>query len=144
MARGAENCAGIVVIFDIDDGCAATLGPELQECAEEKSGGIPVYVVLAVREYEGWLLASMNSLRGKAGTTDTPNLPANGPESVRDAKGWVARNMVALRYSATVDQAKLTAWLDVSLAYQGSRSFRKLFSAMSDLVRRLGGTPVPL
>lgn len=137
-------CAGIVVLFDADDDCAAELGPQLREAAQSITDSIPVYVCLAVREYEAWLLASMASLKGRGGLITEPDLPRGGPESIRDAKGWVARNMIPGKtYSETVDQEKLTALLDIQLAYTDSRSFRKLFRDMCDLVERLGATPIP-
>lgn len=145
IARGLPNCSGIVVIIDEDDDCAKVLGRELKECAEARANGVPVYVVIASREYESWLLASIDSIKGHGGLVPDPVLPTQGPESVRDAKGWVQRNMGrGLTYSETVDQEKLTAYLDLRVAYANSRSFKKLLDDMSDLVIRLGRNPVPL
>jgi len=137
IAAQVAGCVGIVVIFDADDDCAATLGPQLTEFAREHIESIPVYVVLAVREYESWLLASIDSLKGKAGLRQDPELPSGGPESKRDAKGWIERNMIERPYVETLHQAKMTNWLDVNLAAKNSRSFRKLLNDVEDLVERV-------
>lgn len=145
IARGEKGCAGILVLFDEDDDCAVALGERLQTTVEDNISDVPVYIVLAVKEYESWLLASMEALKGKGGLIATPKLPVGGPESVRDAKGWIKKNMgPGLSYSQTVDQAKLTAQLDLRLAHQHARSFRKLWKSMDDLVQRLGFDPIPL
>ncbi len=144
-ARHTPGCSAIVVIFDEDDDCTRELAPRLVEHARVAADGLPVYVVLAVREYESWLLASLESLKGQAGIVPDPACPENGPESVRDAKGWVSRNLASGRtYAPTVDQARLTAHLDPVLAYANSRSFRKLWHDVADLVSRLGGVPAAM
>jgi hypothetical protein len=143
--RMDPECAAIIVLFDADDDNAADLKPLLEAAGAEVAGSTPVYVAIAVREYEAWLLASVESLQGRAGLKPDPVLPTNGPESVRDAKGWVERNMIAGRtYAETVDQEKLTALLDPRAAYRNSPSFRSLFDDMADLVKRLGRIPAPM
>ncbi len=143
--RKNKDCGGIFVVFDADDADAKSLGPHLLAHARIVSNGLPVYVVLAVREYEAWLLASIDSLKGKGTIVEAPALPAGGPESVRDAKGWVERNLAEDRpYAETVDQERLTALLDFRLAYAGSESFRRLFADVADLVRQMGGAPKAL
>lgn len=137
-------CIGIVVVMDADDDCAATKGPLLREVATERAGSIPVYVVFAVREYESWLLASMDSLKGTGRLSATPDLPPGGPESVRNAKGWIRKNLPKnVAYAETTDQPKFTDRINIRLAYENSASFRKLFRDVADLVQRMGNTPFP-
>lgn len=134
IAAGTPECIGVVIILDSDNDCPAKLGPQLAEFASAKTD-VPVCVVLAVREFEAWLLASADSIKGKAGLVEHLELPPDGPESKRDAKGWISRNMADKPYAETIHQAKITAWLDVQLASQNSRSFRKLVGDMGDLIR---------
>jgi hypothetical protein len=130
IAFRQERCSAVVVIMDADDDCAAELAVTLLDVARTVEGGRPVYVVFAVKEYEAWLLAGMGSYTA---------LPPEGPESARDAKSWIEKNLSG-KYAETVDQVKLTNKLDLELAANRSRSFRKLLDTMSDLAYCLGQT----
>jgi len=136
-----EECAGILVLFDADDDCPKELAPTLEEWAREAAGGKPCAVVMANREYEAWFLASIEALRGKAAilpdATSHPN-----PEAPRDAKGELELRMPrGASYSPTVDQAALTAQLNLEIAYRRCRSFRKLVSAFGALAAAAGVAP---
>ena len=141
IAALRDDCAGILVLFDADDDCPKRLAPTLEEWAREAAGGKPCAVVMANREYEAWFLASIESLRGRASILrDAISHP--DPEVPRDAKGELERWMPrGASYSATVDQAVLTAHLDLESAYRRCRSFRKLVSAFGDLVASAGLAP---
>lgn len=141
VAALRENCAAILVVFDADDDCPKDLAPKLEEWAREAAGGKPCAVVMANREYEAWFLASIEALRGRAAilpdATSHPN-----PEAPRDAKGALERLMAqGASYSPTVDQAQLTAHLDLARTYQRCRSFRKLVSAFGELAVAAGAAP---
>ena len=141
VAALREDCAGILILFDADDDCPAELTPTLEQWAREAASGIPCAVVMANREYEAWFLASIEALHGRAGippeATSHPH-----PETPRDAKGELERRMPrGASYSATVDQAPLTAHLDLQSAYRRCRSFRKLVSAFGALAAAAGVAP---
>lgn len=129
-----ERPGGVLVVIDSDDDCPAVLGPELLDRARGAALGVPVEVVLAHREYEGWFLAAAGSLAGKRGLQDSlPDHPA--PEEIRNAKGWVSEQMEPGRsYSETIDQPKLTAALDLERARQRSPSFDKLARSLGALL----------
>ncbi|MEO8379982.1 MAG: DUF4276 family protein [Acidobacteriota bacterium] len=141
VAALQPRCAAILILFDADDDCPKELAPTLERWAVEASGGRPCSVVMANREYEAWFLASIETLRGKAGIlADAASHPT--PEAPRDAKGELERRMShASSYSPTVDQAPLTAHLDLALAYRSCRSFRKLVGAFGVLSAAAGSTP---
>lgn len=141
VAALREDCAGILILFDADDDCPAELAPTLEQWAREAAGVIPCAVVMANREYEAWFLASIEALRGRAGIPpEAASHPR--PEAPRDAKGELERRMLGgACYSATVDQAPLTAHLDLQSAYRRCRSFRKLVSAFGVLAANAGGAP---
>lgn len=137
VAAMQEDCAGILVIFDADDDCPKELAPTLEEWAREAGGGKACAVVMANREYESWFLASIETLRGKAAIlSDATGHP--DPEAPRDAKGELQRRSKSGRYSPTVDQAVLTAHLDLESAYRSCRSFRKLVGAFGVLATAAG------
>ena len=141
LAALREDCAGILVLFDADDDCPAELAPALEQWAREAAREIPCAVVMANREYEAWFLASMEALRGTAAILrDAISHP--DPEAPRDAKGELERRMPGgASYSSTVDQAPLTAHLDLQNAYRRCRSFRKLVSAFGALAAAAGAAP---
>lgn len=141
VAALQPGCAAILILFDADDDCPKELAPVLEGWATEVSGGRACAVVMANREYEAWFLASVESLRGKAGIGDTATSHPD-PEAPRDAKGELQRRMPpTASYSPTVDQAPLTAHLDLASAYRGCRSFRKLVGAFGLLSAAAGNTP---
>jgi len=141
IAAVREDCAGILVLFDADDDCPKERAPTLEAWAREVAGDKPCAVVIANREYEAWFLAGMEALRGQcrigSGAASHPD-----PESVRGAKEELERHMPpGASYSPPVDQAKLTAHLDVERAYRHCRSFRKLVKAFGALAVAVGAAP---
>lgn len=136
----AANICGkdglVLVMVDADDDCAAELGPELQRRAQNASLA-RVAVVLPVCEYEAWLLASARSLAGSRELP--PDLePPDDPEGLRDAKGWITRQMPDNEiYRETVDQPGFTAELNVDAALT-TRSFRKFYQEITDFVAEVG------
>lgn len=84
----------VLILLDCEDSCPAETGPELLKRATALRADIPTTVALAYREYETWFLAAARSLRGSGGLP--PDLaPPEAPESIRDAKGWLAARMPA-------------------------------------------------
>lgn len=141
VAALQPGCSAILILFDADDDCPKELAPNLERWAAEVSEGRACAVVMANREYEAWFLASVETLRGHAGIV-MDALSHHDPESPRDAKGELERRMLhASSYSPTVDQAPLTAHLDLAMAYRRCRSFRKLVSAFGALSTASGVTP---
>jgi hypothetical protein len=141
LASLSQSCAAILVLFDADNDCPKDLAPTLENWAQEAAGGKPCAVVMANREYEAWFLASIEALRGTAAILpDATSHP--DPEVPRDAKGELERRMSpAASYSPTVDQVRLTAHLDLGIAYRRCRSFRKLVHAFGKLAAGAGFAP---
>jgi hypothetical protein len=141
VAALSGDCAGILILFDADDDCPKELAPTLERWAEQAAGGKRCAVVMAHREYEAWFLASIETLRGTAGILPDA-VPHPQPESRRDAKSELELRMPSGgSYSPTVDQAALTAHLDLEIAYRRCRSFRKLVSAYGALAAAAGVAP---
>jgi Domain of unknown function (DUF4276) len=126
---GEGGC--ILVMLDADDDLACELGPQLLRRAAATRPDRRIGVVLAVREYEAWLVAASESLRGQRGLPASLGPPAD-PEAVRDAKGWLDAHMPR-GYSPTTDQPALTAVCDLALA-RTAPSFDKLIRELSRLL----------
>jgi len=83
----------------------------------------PVGVVLAVREYESWFLASIPSLRTHPDILD--EAPAHeAPETVRDAKGELSWRLSVPRYSEMRHQPAFSQQMDLGQA-SACRSFAR-------------------
>lgn len=126
-AAKCGDAGWVLILFDADDDCPAQKGAAVLAQALAIIPHRRVAVVLANREYEAWFIAAAESLNGcrdfKYRDTDA-SIDAEKP---RNAKGWVRERMPA-GYGETTDQPAFTARFDLELAYQRSRSFRKLCS----------------
>lgn len=125
--KAGEN-GSILIVLDADDDCPATLGHEISARARELVSHRRLAVVMANREYEAWFIAAAKSLDGHRGfalRAGDESIDAEGP---RDAKGWVKSRIASGVYGEVTDQPAFSALLDLQLAFERSRSFRKLCS----------------
>ena len=133
-ARKINRQGAIFIILDSDGDCPAELGPALLHRASQAHSDLPIAVVIAKNEFEAWFLAAAESLRGRRGLKNDIH-PPNDPEAVRDAKGWLDRQMENNEsYSETTDQPALAALFDIEQARQAD-SFDKCYR---EIVRLLG------
>ncbi|MBS1825762.1 MAG: DUF4276 family protein [Acidobacteria bacterium] len=82
----------ILVLIDSEDDCPATLGPHLLHRATTARPDLLISTVLAYREFETWFLAAAESLSGVRGLPSNL-IPPPDPEAIRDAKGWLTKQM---------------------------------------------------
>ena len=134
MARKLGPDDAIVVILDADDDCPAELGPRMTAWARSQRPDRRIEVIVIPREFEAWFLASAASLAGKRGLPDPLCSPDRHPEQIRDAKGWLARQMPR-RYHETVDQAPLAAVFDLQAA-RACASFERFARKLAALLDR--------
>jgi len=116
----------IVVLLDADDDCPSELGSKILERAKQVVPHKYVSVVLPNREYEAWFLASAISLDSCRGFS-FPDIPT-APEAIRGAKEWLSERNPGGRYREVTDQPAFSARMNLQLAFDNSRSFRKLCS----------------
>lgn len=132
-ARQIGGQGAILIILDSEGDCPAHLGPTLLERVSQTRKDIPIAVVIAKNEFEGWFLAAAESLRGQRGLKNDIDSPED-PEAIRDAKGWLSQRMADNRtYSETTDQPALAAQFDLKQARKAD-SFDKCYR---DIVRLL-------
>ncbi|WP_031431082.1 DUF4276 family protein [Methylomicrobium agile] len=130
LTLAANKCGDegwILILFDADDDCPAELSQEILCRAQSIVPHRKISVVLANREYEAWFIAAAESLQGNRGFNCDP-AKAIDPERPRDAKGWIEACMANRSYGETTDQPAFSAQIDLQLAFDRSRSFRKLCS----------------
>lgn len=134
--RIAENGA-ILVLLDSDDDCPVEISAIILKQAKIERSDLTIKVVAAHREFESWFLASIESLRGRRGIPDDAVTP-NDPEEVRGAKKWLADRMGKNRtYSPTIDQPAFASIMNLDLAFQNSRSFRKFYNDVESIYKSL-------
>lgn len=128
------NCAGALVLLDLDDGCPRAAAHELAERLRAHNAAFPIAVVFVHREYEAWFLASMWSLSLNGAISEQRLDYAGEPEGRRDAKGWISQQMGPGRaYKERINQAQFTRKMSMRRAYARSRSFRRLCAAVREL-----------
>ncbi len=126
-ARKCPSESLILILLDADEDCPATLGPALLERASAARPDRTVTVVLANREFESWFLGGVEGLSGRRGLDADLATPGD-PESVSDAKAWLAERMNRGRgpgYSPTIHQAAFAATFDMTAARTRCPSFDK-------------------
>jgi hypothetical protein len=116
--REGGGKGGVLLLLDADNDCPASLGPELQRQLSTALGHRLVRSVLAVRAFESWLIAGMDS---------APEFP----DEDRGGKAWLKAKFG--RYSPTADQPCLAAHMRIERAQQCSRSFRRLVKVIQEL-----------
>jgi len=133
--RNREGCDAVLVLLDADDDCPAELGPKLLNRIKKGHGDLSaVAVVLPKREFEGWFLGSLQSLRGVRGIAADASSPPN-PEEIRGAKERLSEFMVSKRtYVETTDQPALAAKFDLNLARKRCPSFDKFMRDFERLI----------
>jgi len=141
LSRLKAECRAILIMFDADSDCPATLAPQVEAWAQSEAGPLTCAVVMPNREYEAWFLASMESLRGVRGIRADAT-SHDRPEAPRGAKERIERWMPRGRsYSETSDQAALTATFDMTTTFAKCRSFRRLARAFERSIVG-GGQPL--
>jgi len=122
--------------------CAADVARCLAARAREVGAGstFSVAVAFALQEYESWLLAGIDSLRGKPLPDGRPGVRADAeldPSEVqkRGAKDVLRRMMQKRVYKPSIDQGHLTQLVDLgAIRLSDSRSFRRFDRAVEQLV----------
>jgi len=132
--RRPEGCDAILLLLDSDDDCPKEVAPCLITRARNASVGLPVAVVLAKSEFEAWFVGSLESLRGVRGIEETAISPQN-PEDIRDAKGYLSRQMThGRRYVEVDDQPAMAQSFDLTSARQSCPSFDKFLRDVQEIL----------
>ena len=130
-AAKCGDAGWILILLDADDDCPAVKGAEILGRAKIIVPHRRVGVVLANREYEAWFIAAASSLDGSRNFCWSPADGQVNAEIPRNAKGWLSKRMGSHAYGEITDQPAFSARMDLQLAFERSRSFRKLCSEWS-------------
>lgn len=127
----SRGCDQILVLLDLDDGCAAEQAALARDRVNGWKNGrsIPVSFVFIVREFESLFLACADNFASPS--PSVAQLIADS-ETYRDAKGQVGR-LIGRRYKETQDQEAFMKRIDLENLIRRSRSFRKLTKEITTL-----------
>lgn len=129
--------ACVLAIMDADDDDPEAIAQMVFDEVPNLGDG-QVDVVVAVREYEAWFLASLKSIRGHGAVRSDAEFPGN-PERPRNAKKALEEQMTQ-SYSETLHQASFSQLIDLQACSAGSPSFAEL---VTSLASRFGGGASP-
>ena len=133
-AQNKPECDAILVLLDADDDCPVELAQRLLQRCEQIGLNRPVQIVCAHRSYESWFLASLDTIKGQRGISDTAVL-SQAAEDVSNPKQWLTDQMpTGQAYKETIHQASLSQSIDIGMARHNSRSFRRLCHALEQLL----------
>lgn len=122
----------ILVLCDADDDCVKTLAEQMDSVASATESQHSISTILAVQEYETWFVGAAASLGRFLHLTGEP--PEN-PEQSGSKKRWIEDRFKGTKYSETVDQARMTAAMDLTLCRQRCPSFNKLCRDIERLLK---------
>lgn len=120
----ARKPDAVLVMCDSDDECPVAWAKSVPQ---KIVSGQPVAAVMAVREFEGWLLHVFND-------TELSRVRVSDPERVRNAKGKLEQ--LVPEYSPTTHQLAMTRKIDIASTHDRSRSFNKLVRTIKTLCEK--------
>ena len=130
----AGPTARLIVLIDSDDDDPEDLATRLAQRVPLQVRAEVFSVCVAVREYESWCIASLESIAPLAGITNDTQVPEN-VEQIRGAKEWLRQRMPrGDSYKPTLHQAEFSSAIDIGLARQRSRSFDRLCRELQRLL----------
>lgn len=133
--RRDPDCGGALVLLDLDDGCPRNEALALAQAINGYGLPFPVAVVFAHREFEAWFLASISSISYHFEFFSDGLSYVGEPEDLRAAKAWLSDQMPAGKiYKETLHQKQFAEVLDLRHAFAHSRSFRRLYKAVGEVL----------
>ena len=129
-SRSVRGAGGVLVLFDADDDCPVELSAKLQDTVRDSHRRVEI--VVANREFEAWFLASITTLcqheavRSDATFTQDPERPRGARERLT--------KLMTTPYREVRHQPAFCNYLDLETTWRSSRSFRRLLSALQQLL----------
>lgn len=127
--RESGGNGAILLLLDADADCAATLGPDLSSRAAAIAPDRLVRAVIAVKEFETWILGGHQAFE------------TNDSDTLGLAKSRLKAHFG--HYRETADQARLIARADLDLLATRSRSFQKLVRTIDEFRNDAARAPAP-
>ena len=129
-AAGRPGCVGVLVVLDAENDAACELGPGLTTRAQAVTGK-PVAVCLAEPKYEGWLVAS----------AETMELTSLTYSTTRDPGALIVEALRPAKYVKPTWQPRLSERLDFDLACGRASSLKRTLEKFDGLTAHVEQTP---
>jgi hypothetical protein len=126
----------IFIMLDLDDGCAKDWYQEFYKRAQATLANTKkvIKICFCVREFEGWFLVSISSIRRELpeyGISHDAAFPNS--EHIRGAKEQLRKACSLKRYKPMRDQNIFAKKISIDQLIKESRSFRKLAKEVTGL-----------
>lgn len=119
------DCGAVLILMDADEECPKELAEAFVERIRIMGAKHPVIIIFANCEYEAWFLASLETVCATLGLPVGLAYPGDAETKV-GVKGWLSDQLPSGQaYKETIDQAAMTGVIDLALARERSRSFRR-------------------
>jgi Domain of unknown function (DUF4276) len=136
LASLRQDANGVLLLLDLDDGCAAALSVEFRARAKpiSEAFGKPIGICFCVREFEAWFLSNIGHLRqvlpdyGISAEAIFPNA-----SEIRGAKEALHGACSTRKYKPMRDQTIFAKKIDVPSLASQNRSFRKFLKEVTGL-----------
>lgn len=133
-AQIKPSCDAILILVDSDRDCPVDLRKRYIELCDQVGVLCPIEIVCAQRTFESWFIASVDTIKGFHGISETAVLP-DGVDEIQNPKQWLSSQMPSGQsYKETIHQLSFSNRIDLELAYSRSRSFRRLCHALELLL----------
>jgi hypothetical protein len=120
----------VLLFLDSDSDCCRDINNRVVEWSKQEVYRTGFDVICIEKEYESWLLAGIESLRGVHGISEDAASPED-LNRIKGAKGRITELMPrGTAYSETTDQAALTASVDLEMIAASSASFDRLLNKL--------------
>ncbi len=130
LAAAFNENMPILWMLDCDDGCPVDHARQFYSQVRNVELRQPLAFVFWVREYEAMFLYDRETLANKLDVRKFSDIPEK-PEVRRDVKGWISAQLPSGRtYKPMVDQAALSASVDLKKLSKGYHSFRHFERAL--------------
>jgi hypothetical protein len=125
----------IMVVVDLDDGCAKEFAEEFNRRAQPIAveTGIPIDICFCIREYETWLLQDIGNLALKLPEYGIDQASLLEAEKIRSAKEVLRGRCKTKGYKQIRDQLIFTKKIDILGLGIRDRSFRKFLKSVTGL-----------
>ena len=137
QANRVRGAGAVIVLADSDDDEPEELRARLQATVDDANTSAPAVVSVAVREYEAWFLAGIESLRSHPSVRDDATYEGDC-EAPRNPKQRLEALMTE-SYGSVRHQVAFNAQLDLDEVASRSASFRQFLDSVAAMVGPGGG-----
>lgn len=137
QANRVRGVGAVIVLADSDDDEPEELRARLQATVDDANTSAPAVVCVAVREYEAWFLAGIESLRSHPSVRDDATYEGDC-EAPRNPKQRL-ETLMTESYGSVRHQVAFNAQLDLDEVASRSASFRQFLDSVAVMVEPGGG-----